>query len=64
MIGLFKDAVSWFLSLTEVVVIIAAILFIGLIVGTTGFWILSHGLSKLSGPPAQLDPDEDEHEEI
>jgi hypothetical protein len=61
-IGLFKDAVKWFVSLTEVGLVIAAVLLIGLAVGMSGFWLLSQGLSKLAGPP-ELDPYEDEPEE-
>jgi hypothetical protein len=62
-IGFIKEVVSWFVSLTEVSVAIAAMLLIGLIVGMTGFWMLSHFLSKLGGPAAELDPYEDEPEE-
>jgi hypothetical protein len=63
-IGLFKEVVGWFVSLTEVGVVIAAVLLIGLVVGMTGFWILGHFLNKLGGPPAELDPYEVEPEEI
>jgi hypothetical protein len=59
-IGLLKEAVSWFVSLTEVGLVIAAMLVIGLVVGMTGFWILGRCLSKLGGPPAELDPYADE----
>jgi len=62
-IGLFKEAASWLVSLTEVGAVIAAILLIGLVVGTTGFWMLGRFLSKLAGPPIELDPYEDEPEE-
>jgi hypothetical protein len=58
-IGLFKEVVGWFVSLTEV-----GVLLIGLVVGMTGFWILGHFLNKLGGPPAELDPYEVEPEEI
>lgn len=61
-IGLLKDAFRWFVSLTEVGLVIAAVLLIGLAVGMAGFWLLSQGLSKLAGPP-ELDPYEDEPEE-
>jgi hypothetical protein len=61
-IGLFKEAVSWFVSLTEVGLVIAAMLLIGLGVGMTGFWMLGRFLSKLGGPPAELDPHEDDEE--
>jgi len=60
-IGLFKDAVSWVVSLAEAGAVIAAVLLIGLAVGMSGFWLLSRGLSKLGGPPEQ-DPFEDEPE--
>jgi len=63
-IGLLKEAVGWFVSLTEVGVVIAAMLLIGLVVGMTGFWTLGHCLSKLGGPPAELGPYEDEPEEM
>jgi hypothetical protein len=56
-IGLLKELVGWFVSLTEAAASIAAILLIGLVAGTTGFWILSHCLRKLSGPPAEEDED-------
>jgi hypothetical protein len=61
-IGLFKDAVSWLVSLTEAGLAIVAVLLIGLAVGMSGFWLLSRGLSKLGGPP-EVDPFEDEPEE-
>jgi len=60
MISLLKEALGWFVSLTAVGLVIAAILLIGLVVGMTGFWMLGHFLSKLAGPPAELDPYEDE----
>jgi hypothetical protein len=63
-IGLFKEAVSWFISLAEVGIAIAAMLLIGLVVGRTGFWMLSHCLSKLGGPPSELEPAEDEREDM
>jgi hypothetical protein len=63
-IGLFRDAVGWLVGLTEATVVIAAILFIGLVVGTAGFWILGHFLRNLAGPPPELDPYEDEPEEM
>jgi hypothetical protein len=62
-IGLFKDAVSWLVSLAEVGAVIAGVLLIGLAVGMSGFWLLSRGLSKLGGPP-ELDPFEDEPAEM
>ena len=61
-IGLFKEAASWLVSLTEVGAVIAAILLIGLVVGTTGFWMLGRFLSKLAGPPIELDPYEEPEE--
>ena len=63
-IGLFKEALGWFLSLTEVGVVIAVILAIAVVVGMTGFWILSRFMSNLAGPPIELDPDEDRPDEI
>lgn len=63
-IGLFKEATSWLVNLTEVVAVIAAILLIGLVVGMTGFRILGHFLSKLGGPPVELDPCEDVSDEM
>jgi hypothetical protein len=63
-VGLFKEAVSWFVSLTEVGAVIAAILLIGLVVGMAGFWILGHFIGKLAGPPAELDPYEMDLEEM
>jgi hypothetical protein len=69
-IGLLKEAVSWFVSLTEVGLVIAAMLLIGLIVGMTGFRMLGRCLRKLGGPPdeldqcAELDPYEVEPEEM
>ena len=58
-IGLFKEAIGWLLSLTEVGVVIAVILAIAVVVGMTGFWILSRFMSKLAGPATELDPQED-----
>jgi hypothetical protein len=63
-IGLFKEAIGWLLSLTEAGVAIAVILAIAVVVGMTGFWILSRFMRKLAGPPAELDPDEDQPDEI
>jgi hypothetical protein len=63
-IGLFKEALGWFLSLTEVGVVIAVILAIAVVVGMTGFWILSRFMRKLAGPPSELDPDDDRPDEI
>jgi hypothetical protein len=40
-IGLFKEAIGWFLNLTEVGLAIALLLLIAVAVGMTGFWILS-----------------------
>jgi hypothetical protein len=59
-IGLFQGAVSWFVGLTEAAVVIAAMLLIGLVVGMTGFWMLSLCLSKLGG--AELDSYDDPEE--
>lgn len=63
-IGLFKDLVHWLLSLTEVGAVIAAVLLVGLIVGMAGFWVLGFFVSKLAGPPTELDSYPDEPEEI
>ena len=63
-VSLFQGAASWFVGLTEAAVVIAVLLLIGLVVGMTGFWMLGHGLSKLAGPPVELDPYEDEPEEM
>jgi hypothetical protein len=63
-VGLFKEGVSWFVSLTEVGVVIALILLAGLAVGVTAFWILGRFLRKLAGPPTELDPYEDEPDHI
>jgi hypothetical protein len=62
-IGLFKEAIGWLVSVAEVGFVITAILLIGLALGMTGFWILSHFASKLGGPEAELDPYKDEPEE-
>jgi hypothetical protein len=62
-VGLFKEAVGWLVSLTEVGAVIAALLLMGLAIGATGFWVLSQCVSKLS-PPAELDPYEIDPEEI
>ena len=63
-IALFKEATSWLVSLTEVGVVIAVMLLVGLTVGMTSFWMLGLCLSKLAGPPAELDPYEGEPEEM
>lgn len=63
-ISLFQKAVSWLAGLAEAAVVIAVVLLIGLVVGMTGFWILSHFASKLAGPTAELDSYEDQPEEI
>jgi hypothetical protein len=64
MIGLLKEVVSWFVSLSEVGAVIAAVLLIGLVVGMTGFWVLGYFLRKLAGPPTELESYQDEPEEI
>jgi hypothetical protein len=63
-IGLFKEAIGWFLNLTEVGLAIALLLLIAVAVGMTGFWILSRFMSKLAGPATELDSHEDETDEI
>jgi hypothetical protein len=62
-VGLFKEAVGWLVSLTEAGAVIAALLLAGLAVGATGFWLLGRCVSKLS-PPAELDPYEYDPEEM
>jgi hypothetical protein len=62
-IAIFRGALHWFVSLIEVVAVVTAILLVGLVVGSTGFWILYRSLSKLEGPSAELDPQEYELEE-
>jgi len=62
--SLFQGAIGWLAGLTEAAVAIAVMLLIGLVVGMTGFWMLSRSLRKLAGPAAELDPSEDETEEI
>lgn len=62
--GIFKEAAGWLVSLTEVGAVIVPILLIALSVGMTGFWVLGHFVSKLAGPSAELDPHEDEPEEM
>ena len=58
-ISLFQGTVSWLVGLIEAAVVITAMLFIGLVVGMTGFWMLSHFASKL----APQDSDEGDPEE-
>ena len=62
-ISLFQGAVSWFVGLTEAAVVIAVMLFIGLVVGMTGFWMLSHFASKLD-PKDSYEGDPEEGEPI
>ncbi len=61
-LGVLKDAVGWLVSVAEVAAVIAAVLLIGLIIGMTGFRILSYFVGKLGGSPPELDsyPYEDE----
>ena len=54
-IGIFRDAIGWFVNLTEVGVVIAVILLVAVVVGMTGFWILSRFMRKLAGPPTELE---------
>ena len=63
-ISLFQGLLGWFVGLTEAAVVIAVVLLIGLVVGMTGFWMLSHFARKLAGPTAEIDPYEDDPEEI
>jgi hypothetical protein len=62
-ISLFQGAVSWFVGLTEAALAIAAMLFIGLVAGMTGFWMLSHFASKLA-PKDSYEDDPEEGEPI
>jgi len=62
-IGLLKEIVGWFVSLSEVGAVIGAVLLVGLVIGMTGFWLLGYVLRKLSGPPSELESDPDEPEE-
>jgi hypothetical protein len=63
-IGLLNEVVRWFVSLSEVGAVITAVLLIGLIVGMSGFWVLGYFLRKLAGSPTELEPYQDEPEEI
>lgn len=63
-IGLLKEVVSWFVSLSEVGAVIAAVLLIGLVVGMTGFWALGYLLGRLAGPPTELESYQGKPEEI
>jgi len=60
LVSLFKDAMSWFAGLWEATLAIAAVLVVGLAIGTTAFWLLSHLVKKLAGPTAELDSYETE----
>jgi hypothetical protein len=53
-------ALQFFLNLVEVTVSVALILIVGVTVAKIAFWIVSRTLGKLAGPPAGLDPHEDE----
>ena len=59
-IGLLKEIVGWFVSLSEVAAVITAVLLVGLVVGMTVFWVLGYVLRQLSGPPSELESDEPE----
>jgi hypothetical protein len=61
--ALFRGPLDWFAGLIELVLVIAAILLVGLVVGMTGFWILGRFVRKLAGPQDELDSDEDELDE-
>ena len=49
------DAFRWFLTLVEVIAVIAIILLFGLIAAV----VVLRGLGKLAGPPVELDPETD-----
>ena len=49
------DAFRWFLTLLEVIAVIAIILLFGLIAAV----VVLRGLGKLAGPPVELDPETD-----
>ena len=49
------DAFRWFLTLLEVIAVIAIILLFGLIAAV----VVLRGLGKLAGPPIELDPETD-----
>jgi hypothetical protein len=59
LLGLFKDATSWFVGLAEAAGALAAVLLVGLVVGMGGFWSLSYLAKKLAGPTADLDVSDD-----
>jgi hypothetical protein len=52
------DLLQWFVSLVEVIAVMAAILVIGLMIAMAAFWVLSRSLGKLAGPPDESDPNE------
>ena len=54
------EPLQWFISLVEVITVMAAILVVGLIIAMAAFWVLSQSLGKLAGAPAEPDPDEHE----
>jgi hypothetical protein len=53
------EALSFFVSLVEVVAVVVSILAIGLMAATAAFWVLSRCFGQLTEPPAENDQDED-----
>jgi hypothetical protein len=52
------EPVQWFVSLVEVIAVVAAILAAGVIIAKTAFWVLSRILSQFAGAHTEPDPDE------
>jgi hypothetical protein len=52
------EAFQWFLSLIEVVAVLAAILGAGVSIAMAGFWVLSWSLSKFAAAAVEPDPEE------
>ena len=51
------EALQWFVGLVEVIAVVGAILFLGLVITMTSFWLLSRTLGKFPDP-AEPDPSE------
>ena len=52
------EPLQWFISLVEVITVMAAILVVGLIIAMAAFWVLSRCLGKVTDAPVEPDPEE------
>ncbi len=58
-----SGALQWLVNLAEVVIVAVAILFCGLVIGMSIFWVLSRVVDRLSGKTSELGLNQQERSE-